>query len=215
MISILMPIYNGIEFIDESVNSIIEQTFEDWELLIGINGHPENSNVYLKAKKFENEKIKVYDFFNIKNKSDTLNELIKYTKYDWISLLDVDDIWLPNKLYKQFQYINNYDIIGTNCHYFEEMAGIPFIPYYNISNFDFTILNPIINSSVLLKKDLCYWNREVEGIEDYELWLKLRKQEKKFYNISDILVRHRIHKSSSFNTKNNDEKIKMIIKKYT
>ena len=46
MISILMPIYNGIEFINESVSSIILQTFGEWELIIGINGHPENSEVF-------------------------------------------------------------------------------------------------------------------------------------------------------------------------
>ena len=52
MISILIPIYNGIEFIDESVNSVINQFFTDWELLIGINGYPKNSEVYKIAKKY-------------------------------------------------------------------------------------------------------------------------------------------------------------------
>ena len=46
MISILMPIYNGIEFIEESVSSILQQTYANWELIIGINGHPENSSIY-------------------------------------------------------------------------------------------------------------------------------------------------------------------------
>ena len=46
MISILIPVYNGIEFINESVTSVLEQTFEDWELIIAINGHPQNSNEY-------------------------------------------------------------------------------------------------------------------------------------------------------------------------
>ena len=41
MISILMPIYNGIEYINESVSSVLDQTYGDWELIIGINGHPE------------------------------------------------------------------------------------------------------------------------------------------------------------------------------
>ena len=47
MISILLPIYNGIEFIDESVQSVINQTYTEWELLIGINGHFKNSELYL------------------------------------------------------------------------------------------------------------------------------------------------------------------------
>ncbi len=50
MISILIPIYNGIEFIDDSVQSVLNQTYTNWELIIGINGHPENSDVYKKAK---------------------------------------------------------------------------------------------------------------------------------------------------------------------
>ena len=48
-----MPIYNGIEFISDSVGSIIKQTYNDWELIIGINGHPQNSDVYKIAKYFE------------------------------------------------------------------------------------------------------------------------------------------------------------------
>ena len=97
MISILIPIYNGIEFIDESVSSVIQQTFKEWELIIGINGHPKNSDVFLTAKKYEekNERIKVIDFYTIRGKSNTLNEMINHCNYQWISLLDVDDKWLP------------------------------------------------------------------------------------------------------------------------
>jgi glycosyltransferase involved in cell wall biosynthesis len=53
MISVLIPIYNGIEFIEESVGSVLQQTFTDWELLIGVNGHPENSETYQLAKRYE------------------------------------------------------------------------------------------------------------------------------------------------------------------
>ena len=70
MISILMPIYNGIEFIEESVSSILRQKYDQWELLIGINGHPPNSNVYKIAKEYEKktDKLRVYDFYEIKGK---------------------------------------------------------------------------------------------------------------------------------------------------
>ena len=50
MISILLPIYNGIEFINESVSTVIYQTYKDWELIIGINGHPKESEIYKIAK---------------------------------------------------------------------------------------------------------------------------------------------------------------------
>jgi glycosyltransferase involved in cell wall biosynthesis len=208
MISILIPIYNGIEFIDDSVKSVLCQTYKNWELLIGINGHPKNSLVYQKAKEYEklSNKIKVFDFDDIKGKSNTLNNMIKLCNYDYVALLDVDDIWHPQKLTVQTQLLNNYDVIGSNCVWFGNRNGtVPPIPMGDISNIDFSIVNPIINSSSIIKKDLCYWNEN--GIEDYDLWLRLRKNNKKFFNFKEILVKHRIHNESAFNSKGNNNKV--------
>ena len=216
MISILIPIYNGIEFIDESVTSVLEQTYTQWELLIGINGYPENSEVYKIAKKFEEKsnKIKVFDFYEIKGKSNTLNEMIKHCSYDYVAILDVDDIWHPQKLEVQTHFfINNYDVIGSNCVWFGDREGvIPPIPLGDISNFDFKIVNPIINSSSIIKKELCYWSYNCDGVEDYDLWLKLRKAGKQFYNCKEILVKHRIHQQSAFNSngKNNSQREELL-----
>lgn len=209
MISILMPIYNGIEFINESVPSILKQTYDKWELLIGINGHPQNSEIYNIAKAFEEkcDKVRVFDFYNIKGKSNTLNELITYCKYDYIALLDVDDIWHNQKLELQSLWLNNYDVIGTNCVWFGDISGIvPPIPQYNFSNYNFANVNPIINSSVVVRKNLCWWNSKFDGLEDYDLWIRLRLKNKKFYNCPQILVKHRIHNASAFNSggKNNN-----------
>jgi len=215
MITILLPIYNGIEYIEESVGSVLNQTYNEWELLIGVNGHSQLSEVYNISKRFENKdtlnRIKVFDLYNIKGKVDTLHELLKHAKYNWIALIDVDDIWLKNKLKKQIEYINEYDIIGTNTHYFGESDGVPLIPFYDISKMNFINSNPIINSSVLLKKDLCFWDKNYEGVEDYELWLRLRKQNYRFYNLPDILTRHRIHRTSQFNTQNHDNKMNKLM----
>jgi len=209
MISILMPIYNGIEFINDSVPSILQQTYDKWELLIGINGHPENSEIYKIAKAFEekSDKVKVLDLYNIKGKSNTLNELIKHCKYDYIALLDVDDIWHNHKLLIQSAWLNKYDVIGTNCVWFGDKEGIvPAIPQYDFSNYNFANVNPIINSSVVVRKNLCWWDSKFDGLEDYDLWIRIRKQNKKFYNSSQILVKHRIHNTSAFNSggKNNN-----------
>jgi glycosyltransferase involved in cell wall biosynthesis len=216
MISILIPIYNGIEFIDESIASVLEQTYINWELLIGINGHNINSPVYQTAKEYETKsnKIKVFDFYEIKGKSNTLNEMIKHCSYNYVALLDVDDIWHPKKLEVQSHFfINNYDIIGSNCIWFGDREGVvPPIPIGDISNYDFKLVNPIINSSSVIKKELCYWNSNFDGVEDYDLWLKLRRAKKQFYNCKEILVKHRVHKKSAFNSngKNKVSKTKLL-----
>lgn len=210
-----MPIYNGINFIDESVSSVIRQTYGDWELLIGINGHPENSEVFKIAKMYENNesRIKVYDFYNIKGKSNTLNELIKYCKNNNIALLDVDDIWHNKKLETQVKFLDKYDVVGSNCVWFGDIENIvPKIPVNDFSNFNFAQVNPIINSSAIIKKKLCCWNEN--GIEDYDLWIRLRKLNKKFYNCPEILVKHRIHKGSAFNSKGNNDKVTPLLKSH-
>lgn len=212
-----MPIYNGIEFIEESVNSIINQTFVDWELIVGINGHPENSEVLLKAKKYESidSRIKVYDLYKLKGKSATLNEMLSFCKYEFIALLDVDDIWHNKKLEIQTKFLNNNDVIGTNCIWFGDIEGVvPKIPLYDISKFNFAQVNPIINSSSIIRKNLCFWKKEFDGVEDYDLWIRLRKLNKRFYNCPEILVKHRIHKQSAFNSKGNNDKVKILLESH-
>ena len=215
MISILIPIYNGIEFIEESVSSVLNQTYDKWELLIGVNGHPQDSEVYKIAKEYENKcnKIRVFDFYDIKGKSNTLNFMLQFCNFNHVAILDVDDIWHPQKLELQSQALNDFDVIGSKCVWFGDRPGVvPHIPTGNISNIDFSIFNPIINSSTIIRKELCYWNEN--GIEDYDIWLRLRKNNKKFYNFKEILVKHRIHDSSAFNSKGNDDKVDELLVKH-
>jgi teichuronic acid biosynthesis glycosyltransferase TuaG len=218
MISILIPIYNGIEFIDESVSSVLMQTFTKWELLIGVNGHPENSDIYKKAKEYEQKsnQVKVFDFYNIKGKSKTLNEMLNHCSYNYVAILDVDDIWEPTKLENQSNLLNIYDVIGTKCIYFGERLNgiIPNIPINDLAYYDFFKGNPIINSSSIIRKELCFWNPAHDGVEDYDMWLRLKKMNCRFYNCDKILVRHRIHNTSAFNSKGNNDLVSNLLKKY-
>ena len=216
MISILIPIYNGIQFIEDSVSSVLNQTFDKWEIIIGVNGHPENSQVYQIAKFFEREgKIKVLDLWKIKGKSNALNEMIKYCSFDYVAMLDVDDIWHEEKLEIQSASLNKYDVIGSKCVYFGDLEGIiPDIPTGDVSHFNFLSVNPIMNSSSIIRKSLASWDPSLD-VEDYDLWLKLWKEKRKFYNYKEVLVRHRIHKESAFNSKGNHNKVPELLKKYS
>jgi glycosyltransferase involved in cell wall biosynthesis len=224
MISILIPIYNGIEFIEESVSSVLNQTYDKWELIIGINGHSQNSQVYQIAKQYESKgdksgqalgKIRVFDFYNIKGKSNTLNEMIKFCNFNYVALLDVDDIWHEQKLECQQILLDKYDVIGSNCIWFGDRAGVvPIIPIGDISDYNFSLVNPIINSSSIIRKELCYWNERLDGVEDYDLWLRLRKKKIKFFNFKEILVKHRIHNASAFNSKGNNNKVEHLLKSH-
>jgi cellulose synthase/poly-beta-1,6-N-acetylglucosamine synthase-like glycosyltransferase len=137
--------------------------------------------------------------------------MLNYCNYDYVALLDVDDIWFPEKLMTQTKYMGDYDVIGTKCVYFGEKDNSPFVPLGDISEYDFFSVNPVINSSSVIRKSLCFWDGKFDGVEDYNLWLTLRKQNKKFYNCPEVLVKHRIHNSSSFNAQGNNLKVEGLL----
>ena len=210
-----MPVYNGIEYISESVESVLSQTFQHWELIIAVNGHEPDSFTYKIARDYADidNRIRVYDFHDIKGKANTLNHIISLSNYDYVAILDVDDIWLPTKLAVQAELLqqNKYDVVGTKCVYFENLEGVvPQIPDGDFSDFNFKLVNPVINSSAVLRKELAHWKEEFAGVEDYELWTRLRRANKRFYNFEDVLVKHRVHQNSAFNTQDHSAKIALI-----
>ena len=224
-ISILKPIYNGVEFFPESLQSILQQTVNVWELLIAINGHPPNSKVYQTVLRQINAsmdngimdtRIRLLDYYDCKGKAATLNKMVNECKYNYVALLDVDDIWHPEKLAAQFPILmQNYDVVGTRCIYFGDINNIvPQIPTGDISKFDFLAVNPIINSSAVIKKKFAQWDTTLFGVEDYDLWLSLRVQGRRFYNCEQVLVKHRIHQTSAFNAQGNNNHVAALRQSY-
>jgi hypothetical protein len=76
----------------------------------------------------------------------------------------------------------------------------------------------MINSSTVIKKELCYWrdqyNGGFRGLDDYDLWIRLWKMNKKFLNIPSILCYHRIHPESAFNAKDNHNYVVDLIESH-
>ena len=206
MFSILIPLYNGVEFLEESVQSVIHQTNDQWEVLIGVNGHPPNSEVLKQAQQYMSDRIRVFDLPQVQGKSQALNALVEYAANPYIAILDADDIWHPTKLDVQTEHIKaGYDVVGSRCIYFGERLNgvIPQTPVGDITLCDFFQGNPVINSSAVIRRELAHW--EYEGLEDYDLWLRLWKGGRRFYNCSQVLVKHRLHDQSAFNAKGNGD----------
>lgn len=215
MISILLATYNGEKYIKESIDSIINQTYKDFELLIGFNGTTDGSKKIV--SEYNDDRIRVFDYGDDKGKSITLNKLLKEAKYDWCAMQDDDDIWLETKLEKQLEYTKDFDIIGTFIYYLEN--GVtrdgPNLSQYDgdIKRKSFGGDNQIANSSAIFKKrDAISINGWVDdGLEDFDFWLKLMRVGKEFVNIPEKLVLHRLHSDSNFNTKRNLYDLKKIL----
>lgn len=198
-----MPLHNGIEFLKDSINSIISQTLKDWELIIVANGLPTTkiNDIIRIISSFKDKRIKCVRI-NKRGKIKALNKGVFYAKNNIIALIDVDDIWMPEKLEKQLPLLQKYDVVGGDVEYFDEHQGSPNLFLGQLIKPMFIWQNPLINSMVILKKENAWWDDSWEGLDDYNLWFYLLNKGKTFYNVTEILGKHRVHKNSYFNNKN-------------
>ena len=217
-VSILTPVYNGIEFLEQCAMSVCLQNCEyegaqfTWEWWIGINGHGDGGQVLQKAEAIRdkcsasNGMIHIVNLPHSRGKVAALNELVKNSTGDWVAVLDCDDTWERNKLLFQKLAIDRagearIDVVGTFCRYFGELLSDgPILPKGFITEVDIWKGNPIINSSALIRRELAAWEDRF-GLEDYDLWLRLMRVGATFFNVPIQLVNHRIHSMSAFNGK--------------
>ena len=215
MISILMATYSGHKYIKRSLDSILNQTYENFEILIGLNG--ENTETKKILEGYNDPRIRIFDYMGDKGKVKTLNKLLKESKYEIIGIQDDDDIWVGTKLETQIPLFKDFDVVGTFIQYINENEGRSEWgngPSLSIDHQDITKGiqsgdNQIANTSALFRKSdallIGGWKEEFEGIEDYDFWARLMKSGKQFINIPEVLVLHRIHRTSNFNFNNYDK----------
>ncbi len=222
-VTILTPVWNGWEFLPECAHSVFSQegsggegSSQSWEWIIGINGHGADGGLaYSETVKFLDSvaaeiprgcSVRIVNLPTVKGKVEALNTMVRScAKADWVALLDCDDIWHPSKLAAQAAALAGpaagADVIGTACHYFGDWnrAG-PQLPSGWIPSDAWQRGNPLLNSSVLLRRELAHWEDRF-GLEDYDLWIRLSLAGARMYNLPDSLFLHRIHAASAFNGK--------------
>jgi glycosyltransferase involved in cell wall biosynthesis len=221
-VSIVIPIYNGYEFFDDCINSILEQTYNNWELLLGINGHGDDKNpIYFflkeKVQKINDPRIRIFNFEDLKGAPSTINKLVSLAKYDWIAHIDIDDKWHPLKLEIQVTLIENeckdYSILGTGAYYFGETDLVVPIQYNELDLKLFSFHgNNLIHSSVIIKKSIAHYTDEFLCY-DLDCWMRCLIAGHRIFNIEHALTYHRIHNNSFFNAsgKQNPD---IVIEKY-
>lgn len=214
--TVLIPIYNGLEYLEQALESIDQQTVQPLGgVVIAFNGMDKYvANEQMKRIK-PRPNVRVFWAGDEGNKSQTLNDMIQnHVKTPYTCLLDSDDWWAPTKLEHQYHLIHQgYQVVGTQCVYAcpSDPAlhnKMPNIPLGDITNFDMFQVNPIINSSSLFQTNLGEWDSHDDllfGMEDYDMWMRLRYMHHgkiRMYNCPEPLVYHRLHESSHFNNKN-------------
>ena len=212
--------------IEESISSVVEQTYKKWELRIVLYGYSDVNIDHIAGtsvatppfelidnfKKYETKYNSIFDQESDLVKDEykiiivTYSDVHQYTEalekvvsekciYDYIALMDIGDIWSPNKLEIQASKLGEFkriEVLGSKSLYNDEVSNIPIDGLYNYNLFK---INPFINSTVVFKRGVLKYFEQCEmdacyGYELNALWLQLAIQQGVLYNISDITVTH-------------------------
>ena len=201
LVSIIMPLYNCEQFISEAIESVIVQTYQNWELLVVDDKSTDNSLDIVKSYLQKDNRIKLIALKKNEGVAVARNMAIKEAKGKYIAFLDSDDIWLSDKLKIQISFLmdNNlvltysaYETIDENSKYINTRDSLPSISYQ-----DMLKSNRIGNLTGIYDSE--YFGKvylEDIGHEDYVLWLKLLKKIKHTKGVTQVLSRYRVLNNS-------------------
>ncbi|MVO10077.1 glycosyltransferase [Flavobacterium sp. TP390] len=220
LVTLIMPIYNAENFLEETIDSILNQTYTNWELLAINDNSNDGSLAILETYQKRDARIKVFSFDQNQKPAIVRNFGISKATGDFIGFIDADDICFHDRLEVQVNFFktnSNVDLcggfwlrFGKNVDY--EQA------YIKETNEElklaFIYENYIGNSTVLARKKVfstAVFNPDFVPMEDYELWTRIIMKHK-LYNIQKPLIKYRLHDNNISHTIAVDyEKVKQSI----
>ena len=196
LISIGVPCYNAEETIGETIKSIITQTYKNWELIIIDDGSEDNSLEII--KQFCDNRITVISREN-RGLPATLNEITNLAKGEFLARMDADDIMLPNRITRQFKYLqahNDVDLLGGGIICIDNQGnstGERFPPSVINSKYQIfkgeVVFHPTIMGKLKWFKNNLYDESYIRS-EDFELWCRTAGQAV-IHNIPETLLYYR------------------------
>jgi glycosyltransferase involved in cell wall biosynthesis len=191
-ISVVMSVYNGMDYLKESVESILNQSYKNLEFIIINDGSTDQTKEVLDRFAKVDKRVRVFHQKNI-GLTKSLNLGISRAKGSYIARQDADDVSLPQRLEKQLHFLQEnpkYFLVATSYREIDENSrdlGIPKVPLLendellkrNIVNF-----NPFCHPSVLFKNSTegigFFYDESFQYAQDYELWARILKNHKAY-----------------------------------
>ncbi len=193
LVSIIIPYYKKKNHITATIKSILNQKYKKFEIILIYDDNDREELNYIKKIKNFDKRIKL--FVNHKNIGAGLsrNKGIKHSKGEYVAFVDADDIWSPNKLQRQIDYMKKKNISISHTSYSIINNNDQKISFRKARDLTFNDLIKSCDvglSTVIIKKKILKNNYfgNFKTKEDYILWLKLSKQGYKFYALSRNLV---------------------------
>ncbi len=191
-ISVIIPSYNHEAFVEECIESVLQQTFQDFEIII--TDDCSSDGTVQRIERFTDPRIQLFRHSVNQGACVAANNCLKHSQGQYIAMLSSDDVWMPEKLQVQVDYLNSHKdtaaVFGKVIWIDEESDPItdPNFPYYQVFNVEnrsrfewlnhfFSFGNCLCHPSSLIRRD-CYeavgWlNPAMANLPDFDLWVRL------------------------------------------
>jgi glycosyltransferase involved in cell wall biosynthesis len=210
LVSVILPVYNAEPFLKEAMESILQQSYPNFEFIIINDGSKDNSEKTILS--FNDPRIK-YHLQENKGLGATLNIALDLCKGKYIARQDQDDISYKDRFKKQVEFLEKNDrvqLVGTRARIFQDNSGV--VKYHEHAThpvdlkFDLLFDNPFVHSSVMFRKSVIDevggYNPDRKLYEDYNLWSRF-SYKGDLANLPEILLDYRHHEGGlSSNTTN-------------
>ena len=206
-VSVILPAYNCEKFIGKAIQSVLQQTFTDFELIIINDGSTDNTGSVIQT--FDDQRILYLKNPGNQGLISTLNNAITYAKGRYIARMDGDDICLAERLARQKVFLDeneNITVVASTIEFIneqEEKTGVWELDRQTITpeQIKKAILkqNCIAHPTVMMRAEIIKQLKYMEyqkNIEDYDLWLRLLNRGYKIAKLDEPLLLYRIHDSS-------------------
>ena len=208
LVSIITPCYNSVEFIEQTIDSVLEQSYINWEMIIVDDGSTDKSQDIILKKSKEDKRIKPIFLKQNVGVAEARNIAIRKAKGRFLAFLDSDDIWNNKKIEKQIDFMLNRNIAFSFTSYQpinkrgEKKYTIVNVPekinYYGY------LKNTVIGClTVMLDKKLVgdFTIPNIRSSQDMSLWLMIMKRDITAYGMSEVLAKYRVSSSSNSSNK--------------
>ncbi|NBM53729.1 glycosyltransferase [Proteus sp. G2669] len=203
-ISVLMSVYNDSIHLNEAIDSILNQTFKDFEFIIINDGSTDLSIDILKEYEEKDSRVKVYTNASNIGLAKSLNKGFLLASGDYIARMDADDYSYPTRLQKQFEFMEDHKnimVCGTSMEIYEQDDKFMILPTSHNAIaagliFGTNFYHPtVIFRSDFIKQNKIVYPEDYQYAQDYGLWVNLLKlnQENIFSNLEEALLKYRIH----------------------
>ena len=202
-ISVIMSVYNGETYLEEAIESVINQTFQNWELIVINDCSTDRTAEILESFALRDERIKVHtNEVNLKLPSYH-NKAISLSCGKYIARMDADDICLPDRLEKQYKFMEERkDVALSSCRFMTVKNGV-YASGGAGGRCDFEaiksmllVANPILHPGVIAKADVMKnlnYDTTLTCTEDLELWTRMVMSNQKIEILPECLLIYRLH----------------------